>query len=340
MSLAKLERTIQSFGAGRWAAKELGAIAEALGDSIKPKERARLAELLDASWEQWGAQERRALEVIARHAAPDLKPTPLTFKGASCTEIDEQSALTFVSREIGFLTIADEKADIYQIPAEGGVGTKIRDDDGVTRGLEGCAYDENSSSLLVVSENTRRVHELAMHVRGGAVTFSKPEELIRLPNISTAKNKGWEGIAVLPEKFTGDGKARLLAVHEASPRAIGIFDRATGDLEHILELGDELAPHPLDLSDIAVDKKTGRVFLLSHESAAIYEVDLRETHKLLGAGPPAKSWALVPIAEIPLPKKYADIQAEGLDFDARGDLHVTGEVGCAMLHFERGRAAS
>lgn len=336
MSLAKLETAIQSFGAGRWSAKELGAITEALGGSIKPKERARLAELLDASWKQWGSKERRALEVIARHAAPDLKPTPFTFQGSTCTKIEEQSALTFVSKELGFLTVADEKADIYRIPAEGGAGIKVRDDDGVTRGLEGCAYDENTSSLLVVSENTRRVHELAMRNKGDVLMFSPPKELIRLPNISTVKNKGWEGIALLPGQFTGDGKPRLLAVHEASPRAIGIFDRATGELEHILELGDELSPHPLDLSDIAVDKKTGRVFLLSHESAAIYEVDLRETHKILGAGPPVKSWALVPIGEIPLPKKYAGIQAEGLDFDARGDLHVTGEIGCEMLHFARG----
>jgi uncharacterized protein YjiK len=333
MSIANLDSAIKSFGDGPWATKELRAIATALGETTKPKERARLAQLIDQTWQKWSDSSRRTLEVLAGHAAPDLKPTRFGFVDARETGIREQSALTFVSRELGFLVVGDEDAKVFQLPFDGSKRVRVREDDGAFHGLEGCTYDPETRSLLVVSENTRRLHEMPVREKDGALTLGLAKELARLPNISTGRNKGWEGVDVLPGKFSGDGKARLLSVHEASPRAIGIFNRRTGEHEFTVEVPEEIAA--LDLSDLAVDPETGRIFLLSHESAAVYEIELRRCDKMIGAGPPLPQWAIVPISSFELPAKHSAIQAEGLDFDDRGDLWITGEIGEVLLHFER-----
>lgn len=335
MSATDLDGAIRSLPKRPWTIEDVPILTTALGGSIKPKERARLASFLDESWRNWSDTGRRAIEAISHHAAPDLQATSFTFEGARETGIREQSSLTFHSKEQGFLIIGDETARVYQFPMDGGGKKKVRADDGQFNGLEGSAFDEDENSFLVVSEDSRRIFEMPVTTSGGELSLGTAQELGKLPKVGRTANKGWEGIDILPGRFTGDGKPRLLAVHEGDPRAIGVFHRHSLELEYLIELPEEMSPDPTDLSDIAVHKKTGRVFLLSQESAGVYEVELRRTDKMIGAGPPLPKWSIVPISSFELPKKHRDMRAEGLALDHQGDLWVNGEVGEQLLHFKR-----
>lgn len=331
MGIKRLEGAIDALPKGRaWTVGDLEKLAAELGPELGIAERVRLGELLDETWKKWSDGGRRALEVYAGRAAPDLSATQFKDPVLSNTGIEEQSAITFVSKEHGFVVIADESSAVYRL--KNGEVEELRKDDGKLKGLEGCTLDQETNSLLVVSENTRRVFELRATFDGNDMKLAAPKELGRLESIGEQANKGWEGLCAWSSKHTADGKPRLLAVHEGHPRAIGVFDRKTLKLEAAIELPEEMTPHPLDLSDLAVDPKTGRIFLLSDESAAIYEIELRRSDKLLGAGPPLPSYAIVLIGQTELPKK---LKAEGLCFDQAGDLFVTGELGSKMLTFER-----
>jgi uncharacterized protein YjiK len=331
MGIKKLEGAIDALPHGRpWTVDDLGKRAKELGENLGVEERVRLGELLDETWKKWSAPGRRALEVLAGRAAPDLLATRFKEPLVTETGIDEQSAITFVSKEHGFLVIADDSSCVYRL--QNGKVEPLREDDGKMNGLEGCTLDQETKSLLVVSENTRRVFEMHATFDGNDMSLSAPKELGRLEQLGERKNKGWEGLAAWSSKLTGDGRSRLLAVNEAEPRAIGVFDRQTLKLEAAIELPIEMTPHPLDLSDLAVDPKTGRIFLLSDDSAAVYEIELRRSDKLVGAGPPLPRYSIVLVGSFELPKK---MQAEGICFDQAGDLYVTGELGSKMLTFQR-----
>ena len=91
-----------------------------------------------------------------------------------------------------------------------------------------------------------------------------------------------------------------------------------------------------DLSDLAFDPKTGHLMLLSDEGRGIYECALGFTRHAFG-GRSVSTWGLVPIGHTELPELTGDIrlQAEGLDFDAKGDLFVMGEGRTSLLHLHR-----
>jgi len=54
-------------------------------------------------------------------------------------------------------------------------------------------------------------------------------------------------------------------------------------------------------------------------------------------GGPASTCGLVPIGHTELPELTGDVrlQAEGLDFDAKGDLFIVGEGRTSLLHLHR-----
>ena len=91
-----------------------------------------------------------------------------------------------------------------------------------------------------------------------------------------------------------------------------------------------------DLSDLAFDPNTGHLVLLSDEGHGIYECALGFTTHASG-GRPVSTWGLVPIGHTELPELTGDIrlQAEGLDFDAQGDLFIIGEGRTSLLHLHR-----
>ncbi|MCK6544764.1 SdiA-regulated domain-containing protein [Myxococcota bacterium] len=342
MSLDRLNGAIGALPANRpWTVDDLRTLQEATGKRLKASERDRLGELLDTSWQRFSEPARRALEALAGRAAPDVEPTKLRVAGRFETGIEEQSALTFVDEDVGLVAIDDESAVLWRVPLPGGEGrakalevAPLRDDDGALSKLEGLTFDAKARSFLVVDEDSGRVFELPLRARRGEYSVGAPEELGKLERLGNSENKGWEGLAILPAEHAPDRRARLVAVHEGDPAAVGIFDRKSLKLEGVVELPAAMDPMPTDLSDLAFDAKTGRFFLLSDESRVVWEVELRRTTQLLGAGPPASTWSLVPIHATKLGGR--DEKPEGIAIDQRGDVWISFERDGALLKLERG----
>jgi uncharacterized protein YjiK len=136
---------------------------------------------------------------------------------------------------------------------------------GVIDGVEGLAADAAGTSLYAVSENSRRLLRLALG-RGGEIEDA--EDLGTLPKLG-GKKKCWEGAAWLRRSMNPEKRDRLLLVNERAPKALALFDpEDLGDHE-VLELPPELEDALDDVSDVAVEPETARVWLLSDESSAI-----------------------------------------------------------------------
>ncbi len=248
----------------------------------------------------------------------------------------EPSALAFLSSELGFVTISDDTSAIIRLilptdPA-GDVVTQEMDVSArrhLLRGLEGIAYDPDTHSLLVVSEDRRTVSELALEPGRASLKVGDPTKRKKLDKLGGDKAHGWEGIALLPARLTPDRHARVLAVHERDPRGVAVLDRATLAMESFVPLPKDLAREADDLSDLTVDPRSGHLFLLSDESAAVLETIFEGA--LTGADgkstPPA-AWSLRAVARTELPdpdKKQHRLQPEGLAFDDKGDLWIVSE---------------
>jgi uncharacterized protein YjiK len=141
--------------------------------------------------------------------------------------------------------------------------------------LEGIAVDADGSHAYTVSEHDGSIRRFSLtddHLDCG-------ERLGQLPRLSKNKNRGWEGVALT----TVDGDAaqlQLVAVHQAKPRRIGLFDAATLQQRALFRLPKKVRKTIGELSDVAVDQN-GRVLLLSGKSGHIVEMQLRGKALLL-----------------------------------------------------------
>lgn len=137
--------------------------------------------------------------------------------------------------------------------------------------LEGIAANEPGSVVWAISEESGALVELA--VRAGRPVVRRVAQLERP---GSRANKGFEGVAYLPARFTGTRRAALVAVHEHKPRRVCVF--ALPDLRqtHDLPLPREAKAALDDLADIAVDPVTGLLVLLSEESRRLAVLRLRD----------------------------------------------------------------
>ena len=253
--------------------------------------------------------------------------------------------MALISSKHGFLVVDDETSVLWAVSAPRGnvppVKTALRKDDGKLKGLEGVVIDHESRQVLTVSENRCTVHVLSLDTSQDAPKLGKPKLLGTLPKPSKA-NKGWEGLAILPGSASPDKKPRLVTVQEGKPALLVICDRhpkkAGGkfEVEAKVPLPAEITAVMPDLSDLAFDPKTGHLMRLSDEGRGIYECALGFTRHAFG-GRSVSTWGLVPIGHTELPELTGDIrlQAEGLDFDAQGDLFIIGEGRTSLLHLHR-----
>jgi uncharacterized protein YjiK len=236
-------------------------------------------------------------------------PRKLVVVGVRRTGVPELSAVAVAPD--GRIFVADDEHGIGELPPRGKVrflGT------GAINGLEGLAV--GGGALYAVSENRRRVFRLPL-LAGGV---GPSEDLGKLPKAGKKKGKGWEGLAWLPAAQNVEKRDRLVLVNEDKPRCVGLFDPGDIDDHVLLDLPDEIADQLDDLSDVAVEPRTGDLFLLSHESSAIGVAALVRTRREL---------ALETRAVLPLPVR--DAQSEGLVFDRRGRLLLASELG-GTLH--------
>jgi len=344
VSAADLERRIELLP-NRIGLDHVFELREATGKRVGNKERQLLEGLLQDHYRRFTVDGLFALEVLVGKAAPSRIKTVWKIVDRNRTNVAEQSAMAFISGKHGFLVVDDETSVLWAVSAPRGnvppVKTALRKDDGKLKGLEGVVIDHESRQVLTVSENRCTVHVLSLDTSQDAPKLGKPKLLGTLPKPSKA-NKGWEGLAILPGSASPDKKPRLVTVQEGKPAILVICDRhpkkAGGkfEVEAKVPLPAEITAVMPDLSDLAFDPKTGHLMLLSDEGRGIYECALGFTRHAFG-GRSVSTWGLVPIGHTELPELTGDIrlQAEGLDFDAQGDLFIIGEGRTSLLHLHR-----
>lgn len=264
----------------------------------------------------------------------DAKPAKFKLDGSFKVDVPEPSGVVFLSAQDGFLVASDSDDKLYRVDypkkddKKGSLDTEGLKADGGKKhltGLEGIAYDPKSRSVLVVSESRTQVSEVPLNRRDWSL--GKAEKLGDLPDISQLTNKGWEGLTLLPGAMMPDGKDRILAVHEAAPRRLAILDRKTLEPDAMVKLSDAMKDGVKDLSDVAVDPRTGHLFILSDESDAIMEVALKVRTKPGEGGRPKQTVELkkVGVMELPTSDGGTRMQPEGLCFDDKGNLFVVAE---------------
>jgi uncharacterized protein YjiK len=219
-------------------------------------------------------------------------------------------------------------------------------------GFEAVAFDAKRKRLLVVREEH---HELAV-LRWAGTARAQPalEQLRPLPAIGAsakdetkkkkdgkrgkkkkgkkdkkgkAGNKGVEGMAFLPASASPTKKAQLLLCKEAKPRALVLLDADGGGTPTEIALDPAIEAACADFSGLAVDPKSGHVFLCSDESATFAEIAL-----VGGRTPRGELVAVTPLRD---PDGEPLERVEGIAFDERGDLFVLLENDCVLWRFAR-----
>lgn len=188
-----------------------------------------------------------------------------------------ESASGILSLGDGRFLVVDDDKGIYRLGKNGKTKRllsskkhkKLND-------LEGITHDTTGRGALVISERTGEVMRVGFKPDDDKIDLSKPKKLGRLPKLSKRfSNNGWEGIDIMPGRFFEDGEPRLVAVHEAKPRRVGVFSYPDFQESSILKLPKAARSEAKDLSDVAVDPSTGRIFVLSDRSKSILELELK-----------------------------------------------------------------
>jgi uncharacterized protein YjiK len=203
----------------------------------------------------------------------------------------------------GALFVVEDDAGIYRVRGNRAVLWAGRDLHPALGDLEGLAVNDTKTMLWAVSENSGAV--LAIPLRAKT---PRPTVIGYLPRPGTKKNKGFEGLAFMSARLSPSGRASLVAVHEGSPRRVGVFALPDLELTHELKLPRN-AKHVLkDLADVTVDPITGDLLLLSDQSRRIAIMRLVDGR-------------LVMTGSYDLPLKSKE-KPEGIDFTSASRLLV------------------
>lgn len=329
MSIEDVERVISELAHGKWGVLEVEALLSATGRSIGGREGRRLAQLLDEGDGRLSAEGRALLaDALGRKTAPATPGVRFTSATSWRTDVPEPSGLAFVSTARGFIAVGDDSSALYHLAIPEGPDSEVRAErveipgGKALRGVEGVAYDRDADAVLLVNERTRLVHEIA----GGM-----PRVLGQLQDFAQ-RDKGWEGITVLPRSLSPDGSVHLLCVHEDAPKGLALLDRTSLRLDAWMPFPEGTGAS--DLSDVTVDPLTGHVFVLADESGTIHELELVRGRDLPGEG---NAWRLSPLGVTAIPHKKSKrrLQPEGLDFDAKGDLWLVAERDQVLIKLAR-----
>lgn len=205
------------------------------------------------------------------------------------------------------LTLVDAKGKISLLELPGLKNGKSQ--------LEGVAYDPTRHHLFVAREESRELLRYEWNPANGKPP--KLEKTIELPK-GDAQNKGVEGLAWLSGELSPTGRPQLLFANEGKPRRLSMLDDGGGGKPVEVKLEREVLSVCRDFSAVAVDPRTGNVFLSSDESATVAQVKLvRDGNTLKGQ--------LVQSFPLRTGKDKALERVEGLTFNERGDLFVLTE---------------
>ena len=241
------------------------------------------------------------------------------WKQARVVELEVPQASGIVAIDEGVFLVVDDDRGVCVAYEDGSARlVASRDDHPDLRDLEGICRGPDGSAW-VLSERTAAVLSLAIVRDGPDLELRAPTLVAELEHVARKGNKGWEGIEV--------AAGHALACHEDRPKRIGVF--SLPDLATVtqLKLPKRVERALDDLSDLTVDPHTGRVILLSDESACFAELDVT-----LRDGAPA-ALTLHEIVELDLRKRE---KAEGVCFDAHGTLWLVTDGDPHLRAFARG----
>lgn len=216
----------------------------------------------------------------------------------------------------GFLVVGDRSDRVTLVSPNGKL--KQIELPGLKNGnsqLEGVAYDPERHHLFLSREES---HELLRYEWNPS--SDKPPKLEKTFELPKGKrtNKGFEGLAYLGAELSPTGKAQMLIAREGSPRQLSMLDDGGGGKLADVKLEKEVLAVCRDFSAVAVDPRSGHVFLSSDESATVAQVRLvRDGDTVRGK--------LVQSFPLRTGKDKALERVEGLTFNARGDLFVLTE---------------
>jgi hypothetical protein len=186
---------------------------------------------------------------------------------------------------------------------------------------EGLAVDDKGKYVYALDEKNRSVHKLEVRTdEKGRLALRDTDDTKKLPKLKGESNTGWEGICFLPKELAGGKKDCLVCVHEGSPRRIGIYELPDLDNGVTLKLPKSAKGLLPDLADIAVDPKTGHLFVVSDQSRTVVELAIVRESKAATQGL-LESVELKVVSSIDLPIS-ANKKPEGLHFDEKGRLWV------------------
>lgn len=251
-----------------------------------------------------------------RRSTPESAAARFELSGALKTKMPEASDVTALPGG-RFLVVGDKKDAAYIVDSEG--SRKKLELPGLKAGnsqLEAVAYDPVKKNLFVVREEKGEVLRYewdAMKKNDTPVL----EKRIELKNKGPT-NKGVEGAAYLPGDVSPTGEPQLLLTKEGKPRELLVVADDGKGKPLPVKLEREVLAVCRDFSAVAVDPKTGNVFVSSDESATVAQVKLvRDGDKLIGK--------LVQSFPLRDEKGKSLDRVEGLTFNPKGDLFVLTE---------------
>lgn len=251
---------------------------------------------------------------------------PARFRPATSTRVDVKEASDVCALPGGaFLVVGDLSDSAGLLRPDGSLQrVKLQGVKNHKSGLEGVAYDPLKKRLFVSSEEKRELLRYAFDAATGKATL---ERTFRL-ELGGKSNKGVEGLAWLPGSASPTGRPQLLAAREGSPRALYLLDDSGKGKLLELKLDKALEQVCPDFSGLAVDPRSGRLFIASDEASLVAEVALDGP----ASHPRARLVQSFPVTDErgkPLER------VEGLTFDAAGNLHVLQENSRRLWRLER-----
>ncbi len=250
-------------------------------------------------------------------------PARFAPKGQLQTRVKEASDVVALGAG-RFAVVSDTRAALFVVDSRGrSLKLELEGIKGESE-LEGVAYDPVKQRLFVSREE--RGELLRYTWKGGADRPVLEKKLDA--GVDGSDNKGIEGLAYLPAGQSPTSQAQLLGVKEGRPRQLLAFaDSGKGEPVEV-DLDKELKRRLDDFSALAVDPKTGHVFIASDESSAVAQVRLvRDGKRLKGV--------LVQSLELHDGAGGRLERIEGLTFDPKGDLFVLTENDGVLHRLER-----
>ncbi len=242
---------------------------------------------------------------------------PARFEPGAKLKTGVKEASDVVGLPNGSFVVVGDRSDRITVVGPNGKARQV-ELPGLENGnsqLEGVAYDPERHHLFVSREESREV--LRYEWNPDSDKPPKLEKTFELPK-GKRSNKGFEGLAYLSGDLSPTGKPQMLVAREGAPRQLSMLADGGGGKLADVKLEKEVYAVCRDFSAVAVDPKTGNVFLSSDESSTVAQVRLvRDGDVVRGK--------LVQSFPLRTGKDKALERVEGLTFNGKGDLFVLTE---------------